>query len=750
MIKKILLVILANILAFACTTSDQNKSPAKLMISENRRFLTDENGDPFFWLGDTGWLLFTKLNREDAEKYLENRRQLGFNVIQVMVLHTLDAVNVYGDSALINNNVSLPDVTKGSKFEDREQYDFWDHIDFIVDRAAEKGLYMALVLIWGDNVKAGKVSNEQAKAYTKWLAERYRKKSNIIWLNGGDIRGNDSTRIWNTIGHTLREHDPNHLISYHPRGRTQSSMWFHNESWLDFNMFQSGHRRYDQDDTKLCYGEDNWRYVQSDYNRIPVKPVLDGEPSYERIPQGLHDSSQPYWTDNDVRRYAYWSVFAGACGHTYGHNAVMQMHKPGDIDNAYGVKDFWFDAINHPGAKQMIHLKNLMLSRPYFERIPDQSLLAGEQGEKYDYLIATRGSDYAFIYTYNGRNIKVNMGKISGDKVEASWYSPRNGKITRIGLYNNKGIIEFNPPGEKQDGNDWVLIIDQEKEVYMFTSFREPATDGLHFLYSYDGYKWKEIKGSFLRPESGKQKLMRDPSIVGSPDGTFHLVWTTSWRGDNGFGYASSKDLIHWEEQRFIPVMQHEPATINVWAPELYYDNYSKQFIIIWASTIPFRFERGVEEEDNNHRMYYTTTKDFKTFTETRLFFDPGFSVIDAVIVKKDKEEYVLVLKDNTRPNRNLRVAFGSQPLGPYTDISEPFTDLFTEGPTVIKVGEEWLIYYDAYREKKYGAVKTRNFKTFTDISSEIIVPEGHKHGTIFKATEKILKALIKEAQIKN
>ena len=192
--------------------------------------------------------------------------------------------------------------------------------------------------------------------------------------------------------------------------------------------------------------------------------------------------------------------------------------------------------------------------------------------------------------------------------------------------------------------------------------------------------------------------------------------------------------------------MEHEPSTVNVWAPELYYDDENREFVMLWASTIPFMFARGVEEEKNNHRMYFTTTKDFKTFTETRLFLDPGFSVIDAVIVKQERGKYVLVLKDNTRPNRNLKVAFGNQPLGPYTDISEAFTDMFTEGPTVMKAGEDWIIYYDAYREKKYGAMKTNNFKTFTDISGEIYVPEGHKHGTIFKTKEKILEGLIKEA----
>jgi hypothetical protein len=219
-------------------------------------------------------------------------------------------------------------------------------------------------------------------------------------------------------------------------------------------------------------------------------------------------------------------------------------------------------------------------------------------------------------------------------------------------------------------------------------------------------------------------------------------VWTTAWRGDKGFGYASSKNLINWSEQKFLPVMAHEATTVNVWAPELYYDEDSEQFVIIWASTVPFRFSRGVEDEDNNHRMYYTTTKDFDTFSDTKLFLDPGFSVIDAVIVKKEKDDYVLVLKDNTRPNRNLKVAFGNDALGPYKDVSEAFTGKFTEGPTVVKVNDGWLIYYDVYEDKKYSAVKTKDFRTFTDVSDQVDVPKGHKHGTIFRATEKVLEDL--------
>ena len=285
------------------------------------------------------------------------------------------------------------------------------------------------------------------------------------------------------------------------------------------------------------------------------------------------------------------------------------------------------------------------------------------------------------------------------------------------------------------------IQISCSKESYLFTSFREPATDGLHLAYSKDGYNWADLGGSFLKPEVGG-KLMRDPSIVRAPDGVYHLVWTTNWKGDKGFGYASSKDLINWSKQEFIPVMDHEPDVINVWAPELFYDDETGQFIIIWASTIPFRFEKGEEDEKNNHRMYYTTTRDFKTFSKAALFSDPGFSIIDAVIVRQEKGKYVLVLKDNTRPNRNIKVAFSEKVLGPYKNVSPPFTGYLTEGPTVAKVGHDWLIYFDQYRDKTYGAVKTSDFKTFTEISKQVHVPKDHKHGTITKINNRKLKDL--------
>ena len=290
-----------------------------------------------------------------------------------------------------------------------------------------------------------------------------------------------------------------------------------------------------------------------------------------------------------------------------------------------------------------------------------------------------------------------------------------------------------------------ILLASCHSKAYLFTSFHEPADKGLRMLYSYEGYYWKDLDTVLLQPKVGNQKVMRDPSIVLGPDGVFHLVWTSSWRGDKGFGYASSKDLIHWSDERFISVMDHEPTAVNVWAPELFYDDEQKQYVIIWASCIPGRFERGIEEDSNNHRMYYTITKDFKTFSDTKLFLDPGFSVIDAVIVKRATNDYVLVLKDNTRPERDIKVAFGNSPLGPWKNISKAFTHNYTEGPSVVKLkNNKWLVYYDSYQNNDYETSVTWDFIHFENISASTSVPEGHKHGTIVPVNKKFVKKLVK------
>jgi hypothetical protein len=280
------------------------------------------------------------------------------------------------------------------------------------------------------------------------------------------------------------------------------------------------------------------------------------------------------------------------------------------------------------------------------------------------------------------------------------------------------------------------------KDVYMFTSFHEPADGGLRLLYSFDGYKWTDLDTVFLKPEVGTQKVMRDPSITRGPDGTFHLVWTSSWKDDYGFGYANSKDLIHWSAQKHINVMSYDTSVVNVWAPEVFYDKATSKFIIVWASTIPFKFEKGIEDEYNNHRLYYVTTEDFINFSETKLYYDPDYSSIDATLVNRGKNDYVLVFKDNTRPERDIKVAFAKTATGPFEKQSKSFTPAFSEGPSVTKAGKYWLIYFDSYRDSKYSAVRTKDFQTFEDISDKISVPKGHKHGTIFKVNQKVLKNL--------
>ena len=277
----------------------------------------------------------------------------------------------------------------------------------------------------------------------------------------------------------------------------------------------------------------------------------------------------------------------------------------------------------------------------------------------------------------------------------------------------------------------------------MSTSFHEPATEGLRFIYSHDGVRWDSIQGVFLRPEVGQQKVMRDPSIVRGPDGTFHLVWTSSWRGDQGFGYSSSKDLIHWTPQRFIATGM-DTTTVNTWAPELFYDDVKHQFLVIWASCVPGKFPDYQEDPKNNHRLYYLTTKDFKTFSKPQLFYDPGFSAIDATLVKRGNGDYVMVVKDNSRPMRNIKVAFAKSPYGPWSSASEPFTEQFTEGPSTAKVGDWYYIYYDSYRHKIYGSHRTKDFKTFQNQTGTVSFPVGHKHGTVFMAEKQLVEGLIK------
>ena len=295
----------------------------------------------------------------------------------------------------------------------------------------------------------------------------------------------------------------------------------------------------------------------------------------------------------------------------------------------------------------------------------------------------------------------------------------------------------------------------ESDSVYLFSYFKGNGEDGLHLAYSEDGLTWTALKndGSFLQPQVGEDKLMRDPCIITGPDGKFHMVWTVSWH-EKGIGYAHSSDLVHWSEQQYIPVMEHEPDAKNCWAPEIYYDEPTEQYLIFWATTIPGRFpetdnqsSEGPPAPGNNHRMYYTTTKDFETFSDTQLFYERGFNVIDATLIE-NKGQYVMFLKDESNnpfpAQKNIRLAFSTAAEGPYSYPSEPITGKYwAEGPTVIKIGDTWHLYFDKYIEHQYGLLTSQNLVSWEDHSEELQHPEGMRHGTVFRAPRSVLEGLV-------
>jgi Glycosyl hydrolases family 43 len=279
-----------------------------------------------------------------------------------------------------------------------------------------------------------------------------------------------------------------------------------------------------------------------------------------------------------------------------------------------------------------------------------------------------------------------------------------------------------------------------QDSMFLFCYFKGNG-DGLHYAYSHDGFKWSIMFNDsiVLKPQVSKDKLFRDPCITKGGDGKYHMVWTVSW-ADKGFGYASSTDLFNWSEQKFIPVMMDEDSARNTWAPEINYDPKKKNYIIYWATTIPDRFpqkDTSAEGQKYNHRIYYVTTKDFKKWSKVKLLYEPGFSVIDASIVS-DGKRYLMFLKNETRSpaEKNIRLATAKKINGHYSPAGRPITgNYWAEGPTAIKLNGQWIVYFDKYRDRKYGAVSSADLVHWTDISEKVEFPKGARHGTVIKIT---------------
>ncbi|MCW5964603.1 MAG: glycoside hydrolase family 140 protein [Bryobacterales bacterium] len=459
-IRHLFTLVLFLVATLAPSLLAQKGTLPRLKVSENRRFLVTESGEPFFYLADTAWELFHRLDRKQAVDYLALRAAQRYTAIQAVALAELEGIdepNAYGDLPLIDRDPARPAVTNGANPGNPAQYDYWDHVDYIIDQANARGLYIAMLPTWGrwvHNEPQPVFTPANAQAYGEFLGKRYGRKG-IIWVIGGDRTPTGVEETWRAIARGIaigvsgREDYDKVLMTFHPRGGQTSSSHFHNDNWLHFNMQQTGHG--------LAAGVKSWERIAKDYALTPVKPVVDGEPLYEDHPLAFRDTEHGYSFDAHVRQRAYWSVFSGACGHTYGNHSVWQMYAP-DRKPINGPLFSWNQAIHRPGAAQMQHVRNLIESRPQLSRVPDDSLVA-DPLDGADRIVATRGEGYVFIYSAQGRKFTVHLGKISGDRVRATWVNPRTGDRMAAGEFANEGNQEFTCPSQGF-GADWLLVLD--------------------------------------------------------------------------------------------------------------------------------------------------------------------------------------------------------------------------------------------------------------------------------------------------
>ena len=437
----------------------------KIKVSPNRRYLVTQDGQPFFYMGDTAWTLFTRLNREEVEEYLKNRAAKGFTVVQAYVFRGLERKNMDGETTLIDRDPAKPNEA------------FFKNVDYIVNRANEYGLVMAMVVTGGEHVRIDSKSRvfnpTNAFAYGKFLGSRY-KDNAVIWLLGGDRAPVDTEAVWEAMAKGLKEGcQGTQLVSYHGPGPRltakptgySSSFWFHNKDWLDFNMIQSSHR----------WAVKTYEFTGHDYNLTPVKPVIDMENRYENHPDDFRNTARRM-DAHQQREAAYWSMLAGAAGHGSGCNDIWQLydeHRMPDpnegwlpTSGAMRGTTYWRVAMDFDGASSMGLMRRLLELRPWYKLVPDQSIIEGGQGEGEDHAQAARAEDGSFILVYLpfGSPISIRMDKISGQTVKAQWYNPRNGFWILIGEYPNTGVVQFTAP-VRGDQYDWVLVLeDKDKD----------------------------------------------------------------------------------------------------------------------------------------------------------------------------------------------------------------------------------------------------------------------------------------------
>ncbi|MBQ2676981.1 MAG: glycoside hydrolase family 140 protein [Clostridia bacterium] len=435
----------------------------RLKVSKNKRFLCLKDGSPFFWQADTGWEMFHNFSLEDAREYFEIRKKQEFNVVQAVILAEFDGLdkpNFYGRRPLLKNSEGQYDPT----MPDLDgEYSYFDHVDALIKMAKEYGIYIALLPTWGDkwNLEWGigpEIFNpDNAYTYGKFVGERYKDYDNIVWIMGGDraVKTEEHSLILRNMAKGIKDGGATQIMTLHPMGGHSSTEFVNDEDWLDFNMIQSGHgERITKSDIMITH----------DYNTLPIRPALDGEPNYEDHPVAFSHIENGFFDDTDVRRASYYAVFSGSLGITYGHHSVWPMRsKSNPMDFSTLGKPYYhlnntFDALDRPGANQIKHLKNLMLSRSFFDRVPYNQVIA-QPLEGSMRQCATKGEKYILVYCTFGLPCKLDLTEVNS--FTASWYNVKNGETTAIGHFDGGKVMEFKPLVQGRN-EDCVLIIDMD------------------------------------------------------------------------------------------------------------------------------------------------------------------------------------------------------------------------------------------------------------------------------------------------
>ncbi|GAB5520920.1 MAG: glycoside hydrolase family 140 protein [Rhodothermales bacterium] len=449
-----------------------------LTVSMDGRYLTEADGTPFLWIGDTAWELFHVLTREEAIRYLDDRVAKGFSVIQAVVLAENDGLrrpNAYGHVPFEALDPTRPVEA------------YFEHVDFIINAAAERGLVVGLLPTWGDKVPSNNpgagplvFTPENARVYGQFLGERYR-EAPIVWILGGDrnIDSDESLAIWNAMAEGLADGDDGrHLMTFHPRGDSNSAYYLHKSDWLDFNMYQSGHARF----------VPVYEHAERSARLRPRKPFIEGEPAYEdiavrfweymdfsqpgpqRVPEGVLDDqgliqdrghfAEGYITDYEVRVAAYWNFLSGAAGFTYGNNAIWQMLKGPDNLQIPALTN-WEDALNRPGAQQLRYVRHLFTQRPFFRVAPDQAALFGKDRYGTAHVRVATALDHTFMLVYlaQSQSVDLRVDHLVGNAVTGTWFNPRTGETIAITGTIMQPRHVFEPPTQGH-GQDWVLVVD--------------------------------------------------------------------------------------------------------------------------------------------------------------------------------------------------------------------------------------------------------------------------------------------------